>query len=99
MGLASALAIQSFTFGPMLIAEVAPVARRGALLAVTNSIVTIAGLIGPVAMGKLLGNASDARGYENGFALIGALLLIVGAVGFGLIDPQRSKQRLEGVAQ
>jgi ACS family D-galactonate transporter-like MFS transporter len=95
MGLASALAIQTFTFGPMLVAEVAPVARRGALLAITNSIVTTAGLIGPVAMGKLLGAAGDARGYEIGFAVTGVLLLIVGAAGFALIDPQRSKQRME----
>ncbi|MFL9914324.1 MFS transporter [Paraburkholderia fungorum] len=98
MGLASALAIQTFTFGPMLVAEVAPTARRGALLAITNSIVTTAGLIGPVAMGKLLGAAGDARGYEIGFAVTGMLLLIVGAAGFALIDPQRSKRRMEGIA-
>jgi MFS family permease len=96
MGLASALAIQTFTFGPMLVAEVVPLARRGALLAITNSIVTTAGLIGPVAMGKLLGVAGDARGYEIGFGITGVLLLIVGAAGFALIDPQRSKQRMEG---
>ncbi|WP_323046098.1 MFS transporter [Paraburkholderia sp.] len=98
MGLASALAIQTFTFGPMLVAEVAPAARRGALLAITNSIVTTAGLIGPVAMGKLLGVAGDARGYEIGFAVTGVLLLVVGAAGFALIDPQRSKRRMEGIA-
>jgi len=95
MALASALAIQTFTFGPMLVAEVAPVARRGALLAVTNSIVTTAGLIGPIAMGKLLGTAGDASGYEMGFAVTGVLLLVVGAAGWVLIDPQRSKQRME----
>ncbi|RKE25995.1 sugar phosphate permease [Paraburkholderia sp. BL23I1N1] len=98
MGLASALAIQTFTFGPMLVAEVAPTVRRGALLAVTNSIVTTAGLIGPVAMGKLLSATGDARGYEIGFAVTGTLLLIVGAAGFALIDPQRSKRRMEGAA-
>jgi MFS family permease len=96
MGLASALALQTFTFGPMLVAEVAPVARRGALLAITNSIFTTAGLLGPVAMGKLLGAAGDARGYEIGFAVTGVLLLIVGTTGFTLIDPQRSKLRMEG---
>jgi MFS family permease len=99
MGLASALAIQTFTFGPMLVAEVAPAARRGALLAITNSVVTTAGLIGPVAMGKLLGAAGDARGYEIGFAVTGVLLLIVGAAGFALIDPQRSKRRMESTRE
>jgi MFS family permease len=95
MGLASALAIQTFTFGPMLVAEVAPAMRRGALLAITNSLVTTAGLIGPVAMGKLLGATGNARGYELGFSVTGLLLLIVGVAGFVLIDPQRSKQRME----
>jgi ACS family D-galactonate transporter-like MFS transporter len=49
-------------------------------------------------MGKLLGAAGDARGYEIGFAVTGTLLLIVGAAGFALIDPQRSKRRMEGAA-
>ena len=46
-------------------------------------------------MGKLLGVAGEARGYEIGFAVTGVLLLIVGAAGFALIDPQRSKRRME----
>ena len=95
MGLASALAIQNFTFGPMLIAEVAPGAQRGGLLAITTSITTTAGLIGPVAMGRLLGAAGDAHGYEIGFVINGALLLAVGAAGFALLDPQRSRRRLQ----
>jgi ACS family D-galactonate transporter-like MFS transporter len=97
MGLASALAIQTFTFGPMLVAEVAPIGQRGALLAITNSITTTAGLIGPFAMGKLLGAAGDGRGYEIGFAITGALLLAVGVVGFLLLDPQRSRRKLDAL--
>ena len=95
MGIASALAIQNFTFGPMLIAEVAPTGQRGGLLAITTSITTTAGLIGPVAMGRLLGAAGDAHGYEIGFMINGALLLAVGAAGFTLLDPQRSRRRLQ----
>jgi hypothetical protein len=45
-------------------------------------------------MGKLLGTASGAHGYETGFALTGLLLLIVGTTGFLLLDPQRSRRRL-----
>jgi ACS family D-galactonate transporter-like MFS transporter len=97
MGLASALAIQTFTFGPMLVAEVAPVGQRGALLAITNSITTTAGLIGPFAMGKLLGAAGDGHGYEIGFAVTGALLLAVGIAGFSLLDPQRSRRKLHAL--
>jgi ACS family D-galactonate transporter-like MFS transporter len=97
MGLASALAIQNFTFGPMLVAEVAPTGQRGGLLAITNSITTTAGLIGPAAMGKLLAVTGDTRGYEIGFVITGALLLVAGVAGFALIDPQRSRRRLEAL--
>jgi hypothetical protein len=36
MAIASSLAMQVFTFGPLLVAEIAPASRRGALLAITN---------------------------------------------------------------
>ncbi|KVL25555.1 hypothetical protein WS97_30120 [Burkholderia territorii] len=94
MALASALAVQTFTFGPMIVAEVVPTARRGALLAITNSIVTLAGLLGPVGMGHLIGWNGGREGYETGFAVTGVLLLAVGVAGFALLDPQRSRQRL-----
>ncbi|MGF6775750.1 MFS transporter [Paraburkholderia sp. GAS334] len=95
LAVAFALASQVFTFGPLLIAEIAPGAQRGALLAITNAIVTTAGLIGPVAMGKLLGVASDHHGYETGFAITGALLVLTGVAGFALLDPQRSRGKLQ----
>jgi hypothetical protein len=46
-------------------------------------------------MGRLLGAAGDAHGYEIGFMINGALLLAVGAAGFTLLDPQRSRRRLQ----
>jgi MFS family permease len=98
LAIAFALASQVFTFGPLLVAEIAPTAQRGALLAITNAIVTVAGLIGPVAMGKLLGVAGDHVGYETGFAVTGVLLILTGIAGFTLLDPQRSRQKLQAVA-
>ncbi|OAJ59785.1 hypothetical protein A6V36_26020 [Paraburkholderia ginsengiterrae] len=97
MAIASSLAIQTFSFGPMLVAEVAPAERRGALLAITNSIVTMAGLMGPVAMGTLIGSHHGAHGYELGFAATGTLLLLTGAAGFALLDPQCSIRRLQSM--
>ncbi|CAN7706006.1 MFS transporter [Caballeronia sp. 15715] len=95
MALASALALQAFTFGPLLVAEVTPDSRRGAMLAITNSIATLAGLIAPAAMGKVLGAVANNRGYELGFSATGVLLILVGAAGFLLLDPQRSHRRLQ----
>jgi MFS transporter, ACS family, D-galactonate transporter len=95
MALASALALQAFTFGPLLVAEVTPDSRRGAMLAITNSIATLAGLIAPAAMGKVLGVVANNQGYELGFIATGVLLIMVGAAGFLLLDPQRSHKRLQ----
>ncbi|WP_322057717.1 hypothetical protein [Paraburkholderia sp. J63] len=100
MAIASSLAIQTFSFGPMFVAEVVPAERRGAMLAITNSAVTLAGLLGPFAMGKLIGAGRGAQGYELGFAVTGLLLLASGAAGYALLDPQRSARRLKNaVAQ
>jgi MFS transporter, ACS family, D-galactonate transporter len=94
LALASSLAIQTFSFGPLLVAEVVPAERRGALLAITNSIVTLAGLLGPVAMGRVIASGHGAQGYELGFAFTGALLLVTGCAGFFLLDPQRPARRI-----
>jgi ACS family D-galactonate transporter-like MFS transporter len=96
LAVACAFAIQVFTFGPLLVADVAPVPRRAAMLAITNSIATLAGLVAPAAMGRLIGVVADNRGYEIGFAATGLLMIGVGVIGVGLIDPARSRERLAG---
>jgi MFS transporter, ACS family, D-galactonate transporter len=72
------------------VAEVVPAERRGGLLAITNSIVTLAGLLGPFAMGRLISSGHGTRGYELGFTVTGVLLLVTGLMGFFLLDPQTS---------
>ncbi|CAB3797688.1 Hexuronate transporter [Paraburkholderia caffeinitolerans] len=94
MAIASACAIQTFSFGPMLVAEVVPAERRGALLAITNSIVTLAGLLGPIAMGKLITSGHGASGYQLGFGVMGVLLVASGLAGFILLNPQRPAKPL-----
>jgi MFS transporter, ACS family, D-galactonate transporter len=98
LAIACALALQVFTFGPLLVAEVTPDSRRGAMLAITNSIATLAGLVAPAAMGKLLGVVANDRGYEIGFAATGVLLILAGLAGYALLDPRRSRERLRKAA-
>jgi ACS family D-galactonate transporter-like MFS transporter len=50
-------------------------------------------------MGKVLGVVANNRGYELGFTATGVLLIVVGAAGFLLLDPQRSHQRLQPAPQ
>jgi sugar phosphate permease len=98
LAIACALALQVFTFGPLLVAEVSPDSRRGAMLAITNSIATLAGLVAPASMGKVLGMVANNRGYEIGFAATGVLLILAGVAGFALLDPARSRERLQKAA-
>ncbi|CAE6754545.1 putative sulfoacetate transporter SauU [Paraburkholderia domus] len=84
-----------FVFGPLMIDEVVPTPQRGALLAINNSIGTLAGLIAPAVMGLIVGAANGApSGYEHGFVVLGGFLLVCGLVGFYLLDPAKSKARL-----
>ncbi|CAM4287097.1 Major facilitator superfamily (MFS) profile domain-containing protein [Comamonas aquatilis] len=97
IALAIGLAVATFTFAQTTISEVTPPAQRGAMLAVENAVFgSIAGLLAPVVMGKLLqdGGAAAATAYRHGFALSGVLLLIGGAVCVLLMHPERSKQNL-----
>jgi MFS family permease len=83
-----------YSLGPALLAEVVPPPQRGAMLAINNSIASMAGVAAPVATGALIQGVPGASGYEIGFALCGGLMVFGGLLGFWLIDPARSIQSL-----
>jgi dipeptide/tripeptide permease len=60
------------------------------MLAINNSVASLAGIAAPVVTGALIQNVSGARGFELGFALCGALKLAGGLLRFWMIDPGRS---------
>jgi len=79
-----------YSLGPAVLAEVVPASQRGAMLAINNSVASLAGVAAPVATGAFIRDMPGAQGYELGFALCGALMIAGGLFGFWLIDPQRS---------
>ncbi len=79
-----------YSLGPAVLAEVVPASQRGVMLAVNNSVASLAGIVAPVVTGALIQDMPGAQGYERGFALCGALMIAGGLCGFWLIDPQRS---------
>jgi MFS family permease len=79
-----------YSLGPALLAEVVPAQQRGAVLAINNSVASLAGIAAPVVSGALIQNLPGAQGYEMGFALSGALMVAGGLFGFWMIDPGRS---------
>lgn len=80
---------------PMIVSELTPQPQRAAMLAITTSIVTLAGVIAPLVMGSMIQKAATpAIGYETGFAILGALLLAGGLIGLLFIRPEADRQRL-----
>ncbi len=79
-----------YSLGPAVLAEVVPESQRGAMLAINNSVASLAGIAAPVATGSLIQNMPGPLGFELGFALCGALMVVGGLLGYWLIDPQRS---------
>ena len=79
-----------YSLGPAVLAEVVPASQRGAMLAINNSVASLAGIAAPMVAGLLIQDMPGARGYELGFALCGVLMVTGGLLGYWLIDPQRS---------
>jgi MFS family permease len=79
-----------YSLGPAVLAEIVPAPQRGSMLAITNSVASLAGIAAPVVTGALIQDVSGARGFELGFSLCGALMVAGGLLGFWMIDPGRS---------
>jgi MFS family permease len=87
-----------YSVGPAILAEVVPAPQRGAMLAVNNSVASLAGVAAPIAAGALIRDIPGAAGYETSFALCGTFMVLGGLLGFVLIDPERSKRAVGTLA-
>jgi MFS transporter, ACS family, D-galactonate transporter len=80
---------------PTIVSELTPQPQRAAMLAITSSIITLAGVIAPLAMGAVIQNASSPLvGYEQSYVILGGLLLAGGIIGLLFIRPEADKARL-----
>ncbi len=80
---------------PMIASELTPQPQRAAMLAITTSVVTLAGVIAPLAMGAVVQNAaSPMAGYERGYLILGLLLMAGGVIGLLFIRPEHDRKRL-----
>ncbi|WP_445500521.1 MFS transporter [Microvirga sp. G4-2] len=83
-----------FVLGPVLIAEVTPVERRGAVLGVTNAITTLAGPLAPAVTGVVVDvGAHPADGVRIALLIAGGLAILGAFAGFVLIDPEADHAR------
>ncbi|SEM63361.1 MFS transporter [Streptacidiphilus jiangxiensis] len=98
----TALLFLGFGFGGSLaglastcVAQITPASRRGGALGTMNAVVTTAGLLAPVLVGRLV-DSDGAAGYQHAVVVSGALLLLGSLAAFALIDPDRDARALTG---
>jgi MFS family permease len=77
-----------------VVAEIAPAAQRGALLAIGAAIASSAGLVAPYVMGSIVESAATPLdGFNAGFFLCGVIMLAGGAVAMAFANPEREAER------
>jgi MFS family permease len=95
VGVSCSIGSVIFTLGTTLIGEISPASQRGAMLGITNSIHTLAGLCAPFLMGLLVDiDADPIAGFRTGYVYAGALVAILGALAAVLIDPEADLRNL-----
>ena len=83
-----------YVIGNAVVGELAPVAQRGAMLAIGTAISTIAGLVAPYVMGSVVERAATPlAGFNLGFVICGLIMLTGGLIAMTLIRPEREITR------
>lgn len=92
---AAALPTLFYVVSPAVVSEITPVVQRGALLAIGNAIGTSAGIIAPYVMGSVVETAvTPLEGFNTGFQICGAIMVVGGVIGMVLMRPERETQGL-----
>ena len=80
---------------PPMLGEFTPVSQRGAVIAIYGAIFTLAGIIAPFVMGKVIQSAATPmEGYLNGFTINAVILIASGLLGLLLLWPNTERARL-----
>jgi len=83
-----------YVTGNAVVAEITPPAKRGAVLAMGTAVGTSAGLLAPYIMGSVIETAAaPLDGFNTGFMICGAIMLVGGIIGMALIYPERETKR------
>jgi len=81
---------------PPMIGEFTPVSQRGAVIAIYGALYTLAGIIAPVVMGKMIqASGSLLEGYLSGYTINGVIMILSGLFGLALLWPNTERARLQ----
>ncbi|QGZ66148.1 MFS transporter [Paraburkholderia acidisoli] len=83
-------------FANSIVAFVAPVRQRGSLLAIHIGVMTSAGMLAPLLVGRAVEHLGGriAPGFELVIGAFGLALVLSGLLGLAWIDPERTRSQL-----
>jgi MFS transporter, ACS family, D-galactonate transporter len=91
----SAIGSTIYVVIPLIVSELTPQPQRAGMLAIVNSVVTMAGALAPLVMGSMIESAATPlEGYEHGYILLGCLMFSGGLIGALFIRPEADRKRL-----
>jgi len=91
----SAIGSAIYVVIPMVVSELTPQSQRAAMLAIVNSVITLAGVLAPLIMGEMVQHAATpVAGFETGYVVFGVLLLAGGLIALLFVRPEADRKRL-----
>ncbi len=83
-------------FGYTIVGHIAPAGQRASMLAIHIALLTSAGMLSPLVVSQAIGWQSGEliAGFEMAVGLFGIALLAFTALGFVLINPEQTRQKL-----
>jgi len=80
---------------PPMLSEFTPVSQRGAVISIYGALYTLAGILAPSVMGKVIQNAGGLlEGYVTGYTINAVILIGSGLLGLLLLWPNTERARL-----
>ena len=84
---------------PPMLGEFTPVSQRGAVISIYGAIYTLAGMIAPLTMGRVIKHAATPLdGYMTGFTINATIMIASGVLGLLLLWPNTERARLAASA-
>jgi len=84
---------------PPMLSEFTPVSQRGAVISIYGAIYTLAGILAPSVMGKVIQGAGTVLdGYMTGFTINAVIMIASGLLGLLLLWPNTERARLMSAA-